>query len=221
MATAFVDAMQAQGIMATLKHFPGLGAATINPHFGLPIINTSRDYIEQVDFAPYRALLSHQPAMIMTTDLLMTALDPTTPAELSAPIVTGILRNELGYDGVVVTDALYMDGISQHYTLAQSIVLAIQAGNDMIEGVFGAEELRQMIGVLHQAVASGQISVARIDQSVRRILMLKLRYGLLHLPPSGGQRDMTLAGGVTVASVVLDRGPALSADGRRMLPVLA
>jgi beta-N-acetylhexosaminidase len=216
LGAAFVDAMQSQGIMATLKHFPGLGGATVNPHFGLPVINTTRDYIEQNDFAPYRALLSHHPAMIMTTDLLMPALDPTMPAELSKPIVTGILRNEIGYDGVVVTDALYMAGIADHYTIAQAVVLAIQAGNDMVEGVFGADEMRQMVGVLRAAVQSGQLSTARIDQSVRRILLLKADYGLLPLPPSRGQRDVAQRGVGVGAPALAPGGIALAPHERRM-----
>jgi beta-N-acetylhexosaminidase len=193
MGMAEMDAMQANGIMATLKHFPGLGGATVNPHFGLPVINFSKTYLEQHDWVPYRALMSHHPAMIMTTDLLMPALDPTTPAELSYPIVTGILRNEIGYDGVVVTDALYMEGISKHYTMAQAVVLAIKAGNDMVEGIFDVYELREMVAALHAAVRSGQLTRARVDQSVRRILQLKLRFGLLKLPPTGGQRDVAAA----------------------------
>jgi beta-N-acetylhexosaminidase len=187
--------------MATLKHFPGLGGATVNPHFGLPVINTSRDYIEQNDFAPYRALMSHHPAMIMTTDLLMPALDPTTPAELSKPIVTGILRNEIGYDGVVVTDALYMQGITQSYSMAQAGVLAIEAGNDMLEGPSTPAEMQDMENALRQAVASGQITRARIDESVRRILLLKMRYGLLKGASTGGQRDVAQGAGLPAAAL--------------------
>ena len=190
MGIAQVDAMQSLGIMATLKHFPGLGGATINAHFGLPVIDFSRDYLDQHDFVPYRALMSHHPAMIMTTDVLMPALDPTMPAELSYPIVTGVLRNEIGYDGVVVTDALYMGGISQSYSLAQAVVLAIQAGNDMVEGIWDVDGMRQMVDALRAAVQSGQITKARIDESVRRILLLKMRFGLLGATPAGGQRDV-------------------------------
>jgi beta-N-acetylhexosaminidase len=179
MGAAEVDAMQADGVMACAKHFPGLGAANINPHQGLPVINSTRDHIEQVDLAPYRALMSHQPAMIMTTDLLMPALDATMPAELSYPIVTGILRNEIGYDGVVVTDALYMGGIAEHFSMPEAAVLSILAGNDMLEGAFSAETMADMVGALRTAVQSGRLPRSRIDQSVRRILTLKQHYGLL------------------------------------------
>jgi beta-N-acetylhexosaminidase len=201
MGAAEVDALQSQGVIATLKHFPGLGAMNCNPHFCLPVINTSRTYIEQNDLAPYRALMSHNPGMIMTTDLLMPALDAKMPAELSTPIVTGILRNELGYDGVVVTDALYMAGITETYSMAQAGVLAIEAGNDMLEGPATASEVQDMENALRQAVASGQITKARIDESVRRILLLKLRYGLLPGAPTGGQRDVAQGMGLPAASL--------------------
>lgn len=184
MGIAQVEAMQSDGVMACLKHFPGLGSATINPHAGLPVISSSRAYIEQYDLAPYRALMSHHPAMIMTTDLLMPALDPHMPAELSQPIVTGILRNEIGYDGVVVTDALYMGGITDRFSMSEAGVLAIQAGNDMLEGAWNADQMRVMVDALRAAVQSGRLSKARIDESVRRILLLKLNYGLIHLLPA-------------------------------------
>jgi beta-N-acetylhexosaminidase len=186
MGAAEVDALQQGDIMACLKHFPGLGAANINPHQGLPVINSSRSYLEQVDFAPYRALMSHQPAMIMTTDLLMPALDPTVPAELSYPIVTGILRNEIGYNGVVITDALYMGGISQHYSMPEAAVLSILAGNDMLEGAFDSGTMGAMVAALRDAVHSGRLTKDRLDASVRRILLLKQHFGML---PSTLPRD--------------------------------
>jgi beta-N-acetylhexosaminidase len=179
MGAAQVDAFQAAGVMACPKHFPGLGAATVNPHLGLPVINSSRSYIEQVDLAPYRALIAHHPAMVMTTDLLMPVLDANLPAELSPAIVTGILRNEIGYDGVVVTDALYMGGITDTYSMAEAGVLSILAGNDMLEGPSTARQMQTMVNALHAAVVSGRIPKSRIDDSVRRILLLKARYGLL------------------------------------------
>lgn len=214
MGIAQVDAYQSRGIMATAKHFPGLGAASCNPHLCLPVITSSRAYLEQYDFVPYRALMSHHPAMIMTTDLLLPAIDPVMPAELSQPIVTGILRNELGYDGVVITDALYMDGISKTYPLPEAGVLAMLAGNDMLEGAWGVDAMRQMVDALRAAVQSGRLTRARIDQSVRRILLLKLSYGLLPVAPSRGQRD----GGLLAAVPAMPWQPARAAfPGRQAL----
>lgn len=218
---AEMDALQSQGVMACLKHFPGLGATTVNPHTALPVINSSRQYIEQVDLAPYRALMSHHPAMIMTTDLLMPALDPSMPAELSYPIVTGVLRNEIGYDGVVVTDALYMAGISDHYSMAQAGVLAIEAGNDMLEGPWNTYQMATMISALRDAVHSGQLSKSRIDQSVRRILLLKQRFGMLASPtmpprvqPGGAGQTALVVPSAPLASAILRRGDVADSRSR-------
>jgi beta-N-acetylhexosaminidase len=120
--------------------------------------------------------------MIMTTDLLMPALDPTLPAEISPTIITGILRQELGYDGVVVTDALYMQGIANKWSEPQAAALAIEAGYDMVVGAFTTFQISMMMQSLKQALASHLLTKARIDDSVRRILMLKMRMGLLPVP---------------------------------------
>ncbi|HEV7125974.1 MAG TPA: glycoside hydrolase family 3 N-terminal domain-containing protein [Ktedonobacterales bacterium] len=215
---AQVDAYQRNGIIATLKHFPGLGGANCNPHFCLPVVTSSRDYIEQHDFVPYRALLSHDPGMVMTTDLLMPAFDPVMPAELSQPIVTGILRDEIGYDGVVITDALYMEGISAHWSMPEAGVLSIIAGNDMLEGLAGPDQMRVMVSALRDAVTSGRLTRARIDQSVRRILLLKMQYGLFPLSLPRGQRRAGLAE-VGVASPSARSGASWADAGGASPPV--
>jgi beta-N-acetylhexosaminidase len=118
----------------------------------------------------------------MATDLLMPALDPTLPAEISPTIITGILRQEMGYDGVVVTDALYMDGISRKWSEPQAGVLSIEAGDDMLVGAFSSYMVGLMISALKTAISNHQLTKARIDDSVRRILTLKMRMGLLPVP---------------------------------------
>lgn len=183
--------LQDAGVIGTLKHFPGLGASVVDAHFALPIITKSRDELEQIDFAPYRALLNgpNAPGLVMSTDVLTTALDPNLPSELSYPTITGVLRNELHYNGVIMTDALYMDGISQHtgpypgvdmYTAG---VMALQAGCDMLNFSFDLPKSLQMRDTIKAAIANGQLSVARINQSVMRILMLKLDRGLILFNP--------------------------------------
>ena len=116
--------------------------------------------------------------MIMTTDMLMPAFDPTMPAELSRTIVTDILRHELGYDGVVLTDALYMLGIANKWNVPQAVVLAIEAGNDMILGVRDSSVLIESVTALKQAIANGSLSMERIDESAARIIALKIQYNL-------------------------------------------
>jgi beta-N-acetylhexosaminidase len=182
-AGAYLSGMQQNGVLGTLKHFPGLGAATIDAHAGLPVINRTRAQIEQVELAPYRALLAtSQVGAIMSTDLLMPALDPDLPAELSPIIIDGVLRHDLGFDGVVITDALYMQGITDHYSMNEAGVLSILAGCDMLEGPMTPAQMTGMINALKNALASGRLTQARIDLSMRRILVLKMRMGLIPVP---------------------------------------
>jgi beta-N-acetylhexosaminidase len=179
-AGTFLRGLQSAGVVGCIKHFPGLGAATTDAHSSLPVINRTRAQLESTELAPYRALIaSGQVNMVMSTDLLMPALDPTMPAEISKPIITGILRNELHYNGVAITDALYMAGISDHWSFTQAAVLAIEAGNDMIMAPWQPGMIASIIAGLKQALAHGDLTMAQIDASVQRILALKIRFHLL------------------------------------------
>jgi len=179
----YLRAIQGDGEIACLKHFPGLGAATSDAHQDLPVVNRSRDQLYSTELAPYKYFIQSQnkldnPGMIMTTDVMMPALDPTMPAELSHTIVTDILRHELGYDGVVLTDALYMLGIADKWSLPQAVVLAIEAGNDMILGVRDSTVFADSVAALKQAIANGSLSMEQVDESVARIIALKIQYKL-------------------------------------------
>lgn len=185
MAGAYLSGLQSEGIIGCLKHYPGLGAATTDAHLDLPTINRTQDQIQAVELAPYRNLIATgQVGMIMATDLLMPAYDPTLPAELSPTIMTDVLRKQLGYNGVVVTDALYMQGVSKKYSLSAAGVQSIIAGDDLLVGAFSSDQVAGMIQALKDAISNGQITQQRIQDSVRRILELKMRAGMLPLPPN-------------------------------------
>ncbi len=183
-AGAYMRAVQGDGVIACIKHFPGLGAAQTDAHFDLPTITRTRSQLYAVELAPFKAFIqSHrpleQPDMIMPTDVLMPAIDPTWPAELSPTFITSILRKQLGYDGVVITDALYMKGIANHWSLPQAAVLALQAGNDMLLGANGPYQMQAMLNGLKAALQNGQLSKARIDEAATRIITLKLARHLI------------------------------------------
>jgi beta-N-acetylhexosaminidase len=183
MASAFIDGLHSEGIMDTLKHWPGIGWSAVDAHDALPVSNRSRADLDRLDFAPYKALLaSGRVDMVMSTHVLLTAIDPTMPSSLSPILINGILRGQLGYQGVVITDALYMGALTRKYSMAQSAVLAVLAGNDILSSFFNPGGVEQVLAALHHAVDSGLISKARIDLSVKRILLLKLKYGLFSLP---------------------------------------
>lgn len=178
-AGAFLDGLQNNRVIGCLKHFPGLGSITSDPHAGLPTANRSKADLESIDLAPYKAMIQqNHPAMIMATDVLVPALDPTLPAELS-PQTIGLLRTELGYNGVVITDGLYMGGISQRWSLIDASVLSIIAGDDIVEGPYTPAQVASVVAGLKEAIQQGRLTMQRIDQSVQRILLMKAQYGII------------------------------------------
>ena len=191
-AGAFLDGLQQNGVMGTLKHWPGIGSAPANPDFGLPTITHSQAQLNAIDFATFRALMSHQPGMIMVTHVIVPAYDPSEPASLSPVLINQVLRGQLGYQGVVITDAMDAIGLQQFmqqqgYTdpaqgIAEASVRAILAGNDIIECPIEPDRLAAVVTAVTDAVQSGRISQDRLRQSLRRIIALKVRMGLITLP---------------------------------------
>jgi beta-N-acetylhexosaminidase len=174
---AFVYGVQENGGLATAKHFPGHGDTAADSHIDLPVIRADRGRLESLELVPFRAAMAAGAESIMTGHLSIPALEPdsNTPATLSANILTGLLRKELGYQGLVVTDAMDMGGITVRYAPGEAAVRAFVAGADALlmppvpEAAFDA---------LRDAVKSGRLSRERLDASVRRILEAKARLGL-------------------------------------------
>ena len=175
--TEFVRGVQENGGAATAKHFPGHGDTAADSHIDLPVIRADRARLDQLELVPFRAAISVQVDSIMTGHLNVPALepDPNTPATLSQNILTNLLRNQLGYQGLIVTDAMDMGGITVRYAPGEAAVRAVAAGVDALlmtpvpDAAFEA---------LQEAVKSGRISKERLDASVRRILQAKARLGL-------------------------------------------
>ncbi len=184
MAGAYLEGLQQDGkVTGTLKHFPGLGDTTTDPHLGLPILSRSQADWENIDLQPYRLLLkSEDVRAIMVTHELIPAVDPQYPASLSPTLINGVLRGELGYNGVVITDSLYMGALNQQWSVPQAAVLAIKAGADIVIGPSDPQSVQQVMDQIKQALASGTLTQANIDTAVRRILALKIQMGLIALP---------------------------------------
>jgi beta-N-acetylhexosaminidase len=187
MAGAYLRGIQdGHHVVATLKHFPGLGSVPGDPHEGSVFLNRSVADMERIDWAPYRALLATgQVDVIMTTHISVPTLDPNLPTTLSYPITTGILRDKLGFQGVIITDGIYMKALGAHFPFEQIIVGSLLAGNDNICSTYSVDSTTRAFRIMQQAVANGTISKQRLDDSVRRILLLKLHYGLLPMPKAG------------------------------------
>ena len=184
MAAAYLQGLQQSGnVLGTLKHFPGLGDVGADPHSAVPHLDRSLSQLEAIDWAPYRALIQQGDVhAVMVTHEIVPAVDSSKPSSLSYKLVTGILRNQLGFNGVIMTDSLTMEGIIAYYTEAQAAALAVEAGSDLLMGASTPNQVADMINGIKQAMAAGEISQQRIDDSVRRILMLKYDMGLLRIP---------------------------------------
>lgn len=209
MAGAYLDGLQQSGLVTgCLKHYPGLGDTNTDPHVGMPALNRSRADWERIDLAPYRALLaSHDVRAILVSHEMIPAVDPNLPTSLSPEIVDGTLRHELGYQGVVITDSLYMGALNRRWSVAQAIVLAIEAGADVVIGPYNPQMVQDAKDALRQALVSGQLTRARIDVSVQRILTLKLHMGLIPMPHSPVQQPKRLGptGSAATAAVLPER----------------
>ncbi|HEY4385945.1 MAG TPA: glycoside hydrolase family 3 N-terminal domain-containing protein, partial [Ktedonobacteraceae bacterium] len=186
MAGAYLQGLQQSGkVVGTLKHFPGLGDVAVDPHVGVPVMYASKSQLEQIDWAPYRALIRQNLVhAVMVTHEIVNAVDPSIPSTLSSKVVTGILRNELGFQGVIMTDSLSMSGVTSYASEYQAAADAIAAGADIVMGAATPEDVAGMFDNIKQAINNGTITTARIDDSVRRILMMKYTMGLLSLPNS-------------------------------------
>jgi beta-N-acetylhexosaminidase len=177
LAVAFIRGCQENGMIATAKHFPGHGDTDQDSHSVLPTIKGDRDRLNEVELYPFKKAIRAGVQAIMTAHLHVPALDPTPglPATLSPLIMTGLLRSELGFNGLIVTDSMGMGGVTTLYEPEEAALKAVQAGVDM---VLLPPQPHEVIESLIQAVRSGQISEQRINTSVERILKTKARLGL-------------------------------------------
>ncbi len=177
MAAAEVEAMQSGGVSAVLKHFPGHGSTSANSHKGISVSERTLDELRSADLKPFEAGIRTGADFVMVSHMsLPNVTGSETPCSLSPEIITGLLREELGYGGVVITDALNMGAVTSVYGAAEAAVAAFEAGADML---LMPESLPDAHDALLKAVEEGRVSEARVDESVRRILSAKERRGLL------------------------------------------
>ncbi|MBE3582766.1 MAG: hypothetical protein IMX01_01480 [Limnochordaceae bacterium] len=168
------------GVVATAKHFPGHGDTAVDSHQARPVIPHARPRLDAVELLPFRAAIAADVAAIMTAHVSVPALepDPHLPATLSSRVITGLLRQELGFEGLVVTDSLGMRGVSAEWSFAEAAIRALEAGCDLLcassHTYFGTSVYDAVLA----AVRSGRLAEERIEASVRRVLRTKLLFGL-------------------------------------------
>jgi len=177
-AEIYIQTLHDYGIITTLKHFPGHGSSKDDSHLGVVDVT---DYWERQELTPYRNLIEAGEAdIIMTAHIFNAKLDSTYPATLSKPIISGILRDSLNFEGVVMSDDLQMKAIRTQYGLKETIKLSIQAGVDILSfannSIFDEEIAAKAHRIIHELIDEGSLSEERINKSYRRIMKLKRKY---------------------------------------------
>jgi beta-N-acetylhexosaminidase len=180
------------GVVPVGKHFPGGGAVNLDPHRDLPCVNKDGLSLEENDVVPFKKAISSEIPALMTSHILYPAWDPREdyPATISEPVISGILRERLGFDGLIVSDALEMGAIAGKWSVPEAAVLSIQAGVDLVMVCRKIENKVAVINALKRAVEMGQISEERINRSVYRILKLKEEYARPEISDGSDRLEM-------------------------------
>ncbi|MFN2597516.1 MAG: glycoside hydrolase family 3 protein [Pyrinomonadaceae bacterium] len=244
MAAAFVEGAQCGGVLATAKHFPGHGDTATDSHRGLPVINVARSRLDEVELVPFRAAIAAGVGAVMSAHIGLPQIDPTSVAPLSRPagyrssyadsevltenatlpgtlspkILTGILRNDLHFDGIVTTDALDMSGLTIYFTPGESAVRALEAGADMLLKPSDADAT---VRGVREAVQSGRLTEKRIETSARRILAAKYDLGLTKqriTPLDKIDKIVSTADAERLAQEIADHAVTLVRDDNHLLP---
>jgi beta-N-acetylhexosaminidase len=221
LVSAYVDGARDGGMIATLKHFPGHGDTDVDSHIGLPVITFDRERLNRMELVPFRRGVDQGAAAVMAAHIELPALDaaPSMPATFSAPILTDLLRGQLGFNGVLYTDSMSMDAVAKLVTPAEGAVRAVLAGADQV--LHSPDPIAAFNG-LKAAIESGRITRARLDQSVTRLLRAKASVGLhrqraidLDAIPAkvGGRANRAIADDAAARSMTLVK------DDRKQVPL--
>jgi beta-N-acetylhexosaminidase len=220
MGVAFIEGMQANGMVATAKHFPGHGDTEVNSHLDLPSIKVSRARLDSVELVPFRAAVKAGVGAVMTFHGALPALDSSgVPATVSPAVMTGLLRKELGFGGLLVTDALDMRGVLAQMGLAEAVKRAVIAGSDVL---LMPPDIAGAIDAVVAGVREGRITEARLDSSVRKLLVLKREMGLDRNRLVSVERLRDVVGdtaNVAAARRAAERGITLVKDSLRSVPL--
>ena len=220
MARAYIRGAQSAGVMATAKHFPGHGDTSTDSHMELPTIDIDKARLEQIELPPFRAAIAEGVGGVMSAHIALPRIDTANlPATLSPKILTGVLRDELHFNGVIFTDALNMRGVAAHYPEGEAAVRALQAGADIL---LYPPSVEQAFNAVKRAVEAGDIKPSRIDESVKRILAAKQRLGL----DKNRFADLNKIGKVLgssehqqIAQQIIDNAVTLVRDNKKALPL--
>ncbi|HLU25409.1 MAG TPA: glycoside hydrolase family 3 N-terminal domain-containing protein [Longimicrobiales bacterium] len=220
LAAAHIRGLQEHGLLATAKHFPGHGDTGVDSHIDLPVITVDKERADAVELVPYRAAIEAGVAAVMSAHIAFPALTgDSVPATLSPRLLTGLLREELGFRGLVVTDALDMGGIVRRYGNGEAAVRALQAGADVL---LMPPDIGAAVDAVERAVGRGDLTVERIDRSVRKVLAAKAALGLHRERTVDLDRIPEVVGGrahAALAEEIAARSITAARDRDRLLPI--
>ena len=222
-AVAMIKGLQDGGIAATGKHFPGRGASATDAHDVLEVIKASKERMQKVELVPFKAVIDSGVKAIMTGHSIYPAYDDKYPTTLSEKILTGLLRNELGFDGVIVSDAIGMAAILKKWPLPKACAMAIKAGVDTILLKADDESRSQCFFGIKQAVEKGEISEERLNEAVTHLLRMKYDQGLFN---KAGKMDPKKTKAITGSKEVIDfcwnvakKAQIIMRDDKKILPL--
>ncbi|RZJ69033.1 MAG: glycoside hydrolase family 3, partial [Flavobacterium sp.] len=174
---AYMKGMQDGGILVSIKHFPGHGDTDVDSHYDLPQLKFTKERLDSLEMYPFKELINQGAAGVMIAHMNIPALDatPNMPSTLSKPIVTGILKEQMGFKGIVISDAMEMKGVVKYFKDGEADVMGIIAGNDILEL---SEDSKRAVKMVKQAIKDERLTIERIDESVKKILTAKYWAGL-------------------------------------------
>jgi beta-N-acetylhexosaminidase len=174
-AMAWMEGSDSEGVACCVKHFPGHGDTHVDSHRDLPLVAKPLTELEQFEFAPFRMAAPHAPA-VMTAHIVYPALDPENPATMSRPILTGILREKFGFEGVIITDGMDMHAIAMRYGAGHAAVNALVAGADMVMAIGSRENQEETIAAIAEAIDTGVLPMAEVQAKLARLSRLAAAY---------------------------------------------
>ncbi len=226
MIETVIEGMQFGGVMATVKHFPGHGDTTADSHLELPVLNFSEDELLNRELIPFQVAINADTGAVMLAHIYFPQIDTETeiPASLSENVINDLMRNQMDFNGIVITDALDMDAIDTVYSPADAAIRAVQAGNDLI--LIGAhispENQAEAMQAVVDAVRAGEIPESRIDESVQRILAAKERFNILNwqeLEQNGVEQRINSEAHEALVDTMFRQGITLVHDNAGRLPL--
>jgi beta-N-acetylhexosaminidase len=215
LAMAWMDGSESEGVACCVKHFPGHGDTHVDSHRDLPTVDKDLAELERFEFAPFRAAAPHAPA-VMTAHIVYPALDPHNPATMSRAILTGLLREKMGYQGVIITDGMDMHAIAHRYSAGQAAVNALAAGADMVMAIGSRETQQETLDAIAAAIADGTLPLAEVEARLDRLDRLAQAHPAGSVPYATEAQDHALMARAWRRALTARGAPARPALGGKV-----